>query len=271
MEAELSLEPGIHKLTFEEYLAVDAVNASRLSDFRRSPAACRLRMDAPDEPTRAMVLGTAVHAALLEADNFGNIFAPFEYDGRTKEGKAERARMEAENVIGLPADDYTAALAMAQSLYTHPRIRRLLDTATGREQSAFWTEPRKGRLCKARRDLVGQHWIADLKTTSDLDRFSPWAVTDLGYYRQAAWYTWGAERLGETVEHFFFPVVSNSAPFESALFVLGEESLMAGRREMEKLLAAYLQCEAEGSWPRHVPALLTAEVSGQRLNEINEA
>lgn len=265
------MEPGIHKLSFEEYLAIDAVNASRLSDFRRSPAACKLKMQEPDEPTRAMLLGTAVHAALFESDRFSAIFQPYEFDGRTKEGKAERARMEAESVIGLPAADYSDALAMAQSLYTHPRIRRLIESASDSEQSAFWLEPQQGRLCKARRDLVGPGWIADLKTTSDLDRFTPWQITDLGYYRQAAWYCWGAERLGESVQHFFFPVVANSAPFESALFVLGEESLMAGRKEMERLLAAYLQCEAHATWPRHVPALLTADATGQRLNEINEA
>jgi len=227
-------------------------------------------MTEPDEPTRAMVLGTAVHAALFESERFGDIFAPYEHDGRTKEGKSERADMDARGVIGLPMADYRDALAMAQSLYTHPRVRRLLETATGAEQSAVWTEPRKARLCKARRDLVGPGWIADLKTTSDLDRFSPWAVTDLGYYRQAAWYAWGAEVLASPIEHFFFPVVANSAPFESALFRLGEESLAAGRKEMDRLLAAYLRCEDGGSWPRHVPGLLSADASGQRLKEIEE-
>ena len=264
------MEPGFYNLTFEEYLALDAVNAGRLSDFRRSPAACRLRLDEPIEPTRAMVLGTAVHAALLESEHFAERFAFYEFDGRTKEGKKERAEIAESGKVAMAFEDYKAALAMGHSLYTHPRIRALLDAATWKECSVVWTDPQSGRLCKGRPDLVGPGWIADLKTTSELDRFSPWQVTDLGYYRQAAWYAWGAERLGRVVEHFFFAVVQNDPPFESALYRVADDSLAAGRREMSRLLAMYLESEKLEAWPRHVTELMTAEASAARLREIEE-
>jgi exodeoxyribonuclease VIII len=262
------MQPGIHKLSWQEYFALDAINNGRLADFRRSPAACRLRLAEPIEPTRAMILGTAVHVALLESERFGETYAPLEFDGRTKEGKAERAANAERGAIGLSSDDYRAALAMAHSLYTHPRVRRLIEQANEVETSAVWGEPAKARLCKSRRDLVGPGWIADVKTTADLDRFSPWAVTDLGYYRQAAWYKWGSEVLGSPVDHFFLAVVSNTPPYESALFRVADETMAAGQIETQRLLAAYLRCEEMQTWPRHVAELMTATASGARLQEI---
>ena len=260
--------PGFHALSFAEYAAVDAVNASKLSDFARSPAACRLRMTEPEAQTRAMRLGVAVHVALIEPDSFGSLYAPVLHDGRTKAGIAERERVAESGATALSEQEHAEVLAIARSLYTHPRVASLLARATAREQAAVWTAP-QGRLCKARRDLVGPGWICDVKTTSDLERFSPWQVTDLGYYRQAAWYAEADRSLtGEAPDHFFLAVAANTPPHESAVFRLSDEAMDAGREENRRLLDLFLECERTGAWPRHVAELLTAEVAFRKMDEI---
>jgi len=260
------VQPGYHSMDWEEYFALDAVNASRLTDFSRSPAACRLRMTEPQVQTKAMRMGTAVHVALLEPDDFPTKYRPLLHDGRTTAGKAERAQIAEDQATGLAEEEYAEVLALARSLYTHPRVAALMAQATAREQTAVWTAPR-GRLCKARRDLVGPGWICDVKTTSDLDRFSPWQVTDLGYYRQAAWYGWADLVLGgKAPDHCFLAVAQNTPPYECALFRLSDDALAAGQDENRRLLEMYLECEATGRWPRHITELLTAEISAWKMN-----
>jgi len=256
-------------LGWPEYLALEAVNHGRLADFARSPAACRLRMSEPEEPTRAMLLGTALHAALFEEETFAERWGFLEHDGRTAAGKQERQQAAERGRQMLTRDDFAAVVEMARSLLTHPRVLPLMLSASAREETAIWRAP-QGRLCKARRDLVGPGWIADVKSTSAFERFSPWQVTNFGYYRQAAWYAWGGELLQQPCEHFFLLVVANSAPFESAVYRLSQEAMRAGRAECERLLELYLACEASGRWPRHVTELLTADVAGLRLAEIEE-
>lgn len=262
------MQPGFHTLNFDEYRALDAVNFHRLSDYRRSPAACWLRMQEPQLPTRPQLLGTALHAAILEPKVFTDTFRVQTHDGRTREGKAERADAEARGLILLNSDEYGDVNGMARSLQTHPRASKLLGEATSVEQSALWQAP-QGRLCKARRDLVGPGWIADIKTVSNLDRFSPWTLTELGYYRQAAWYSWAEKCLDKPqAEHFFFLVVVSSPPFESQVFRLTENAMQAGKMENDRLLDLYLMSERENRWPRHVAELGEADVSWARAREV---
>lgn len=255
------MKDGRHLISFGEYAAIDAVNASALNWYAKSPAFCRMKMAEAQEPTRAMDLGNAVHFALLEPDRFEREVVYFQHDGRTKDGKKEREDAAADGKIGLRRDDYEAALGMARSLFTHPRVAALWKTVEAVEQTALWTitmQDGKKVRGKARRDVVGPTWLADVKTAASIDRFSPWAVTDNGYYRQAAWY---AEPEGESLEHFFFFVVQSSAPYESAVFRLADEALRLGKSENERLLAGIVKSSTEGTWPRHVEELLVADVA----------
>jgi PDDEXK-like domain of unknown function (DUF3799) len=66
---------GIFKdISFEEYIAIDAVNNSSLTDLERSAAHYYERHLKPDReikpPTPAMELGTAIHTAILENEKF---------------------------------------------------------------------------------------------------------------------------------------------------------------------------------------------------------
>lgn len=258
------MDAGYHQTTWEDYLKIDAVNFTSLNYFYQSPALCKLRMDVKEEPTRQMIMGAAVHMAVLEPGLFETKFAPVFHDGRTKDGKKERAEIAAEGRAPMPAEDYRSAISMAQSLFTHPRVSRLLSDAIACEQTAVWHM--QGARCKARRDLVGPRWVADVKTCASIDRFSPWTVTDRGYYRQAAWYMDADVVISKTVpEHFFFLVVSNSPPFESAVFRLTDDAIRLGQQENTVLLNGYVECAKTGNWPRHIVELLSADVAPRRV------
>lgn len=258
---------GFAKMTLADYLAIKAINNGALSAFARSPAAYKLMMDeGPKEPTPTMVIGSAVHAATLEPEIFTATYSPLEFDGRTREGKAERERIKDENLIPLRIEEYHGVLDMARSFQTHPRIGPMLARATGIEEVAIWSV--EAGLCKSRRDVIGDGWIMELKTTASLDRFVPWQFTDLGYHRQAAWYSWGDELLGRSVDQFFFAVVANSAPYESAIYRATENALRIGRSENDELLRRLMRCREMGIWPRHIVELLEADVTPAKMVEI---
>ena len=67
MNAPRDLPMGlVYDLPFERYLAIDAVSASALRVFARSPWHYRHRVEV--KPTRPMLRGTLAHCALLEPD-----------------------------------------------------------------------------------------------------------------------------------------------------------------------------------------------------------
>lgn len=262
-----AMKDGRYQISFEDYARVEAINASMLNWYARSPAHCRMMLETEREATRSMDVGNAAHFALLEPERFEREVVCFKFDGRTKEGKKERADIANDGKIGLRAEDFDAALGMAGSLFTHPRVKTLWEQRVATEESVIWTDevvlefakdgPRKQKVRKkARRDIVGPGWIADVKTAATIDRFSPWSVTDFGYYRQAAHY---AEPDRDKLEHFFFFVVQSSPPFESAVFRLSDDALRLGREENEVLVTSIARSFDSGNWPRHVTELLIAE------------
>lgn len=251
------METGYYKLTFTEYSEIRAVNHSLLNAYAKSPAYCKLLMEQPQAATKQMWIGIAAHCLLLEPGQFAKIFAVVHHDGRTKKGIQERELAERQGLVPIREEDIEAAAGMAASMGSHPRVSELMRQCRV-EETAVWRM--NGELCKARRDCVGPNWIADFKTTADIDKFSPWVLTDMGYHRQAAWYTLPELWLEEkTIETFFFFVVETSAPYESAVFYLRPESLTLGHEQAMANFNGYLKSRETGDWPRHIMPLLAAE------------
>ena len=122
-------EPGIYKdITFADYTLVDAVNASKLEPFMRTPAHAREAMLHPGEGTEAMVMGHAFHTFLLEPERFAADYAvPPKVDRRTTAGKQTWAAWEAENPgrTLLKAEEAESYERMARSIMAHDFAREL--------------------------------------------------------------------------------------------------------------------------------------------------
>ena len=56
----------MHDQSARDYHAMPGASASRLKQLQRSAAHMRYAMDNPQEPTQAMIIGTATHSAILE-------------------------------------------------------------------------------------------------------------------------------------------------------------------------------------------------------------
>lgn len=233
-------------MTDEEYFALEALSASGAKLLRKSPLHYKADRQRPRTPTPAMIFGTVVHRLALEPDR--EAFVVKRLNWASKEGKEERARLEA---IGLPIlteADGDRALEMRDSLWADERIAQLLKGAT-KEQAMTWQQ--HGVACKAKADAINGDLVLDLKTTLDASASAfARSVATFGYHLQASWYLDGfAATQGRPARDFLFIAVESNPPYAAAVYRLDAAALFAGRREMERAARTYRECLAADRWP----------------------
>lgn len=233
-------------MTDHEYFALEALSASGAKLLRKSPLHFIADRATQRQPTPAMVFGTVVHRLALEPER--EAFSVKRLNWASKEGKAERERLEATGLPILSEADADRALAIRDALHRDDEVRALLDAAD-KEQPMLWEQ--HSVKCKAKADAVAPGLIIDLKTTLDAgpQEFSR-SIAAFGYHRQAAHYLDGYEATkGERAKDFVFIAVESQPPHAVALYRLDAASIAAGRLEMKRAAAIYRECLASGIWP----------------------
>ncbi|WP_170210768.1 PD-(D/E)XK nuclease-like domain-containing protein [Tepidiphilus succinatimandens] len=252
---------GLLSMPADQYHSHSAVGHSALVRIMRSPAHYREYVTNPPEPTPAMVLGTAFHAALLEPDRFSQSFvvAP-KFDRRTKEGKAAAEAWEAGNAgkTALTAEQMVAIQQMVTSVISHAGAAKLLSNGLA-EMSGLWSDHETGIECKCRPDflaITGETitGIVDVKTTSDAsaDGFAR-AIATLGYDTQAAFYQDGLKALTGRTIPFYFIAVEKEAPYAVAAYKASDEMIEVGRAKYRAALQLLKWCRENESWPGYQP------------------
>ena len=132
---------------FDYEAATDAVRSSALKQILVTPAHYQHYLHRPKTETSAMALGTALHSALLEPDEFSRSFAVIpKIDRRTKQGKGE-AKAFAEAHAGkvlIPATDLDMIERLRRAIERHERAQALLTLPGKPELSLYWTDPTTG-------------------------------------------------------------------------------------------------------------------------------
>jgi hypothetical protein len=230
----------------------------------------------PREESPAMFVGTAIHAAVLEPDKFHAGYLPMpRVDRRTKDGKAvhdeyqQRAHEAGQLLIG--ADDYAACVSIAAQVRQHPAASVLFADGAP-EQSAFWTDPETGLLCKARPDWLRPGAVLDVKSTDDASAYAfQRSVTKWRYHVQAAWYLDGIyHATGEQRQAFVFCVFEKTPPYAAAFYYADSDMLELGRREYQRVLRVYAQCVERDIWPGYSSEILPISLPAWVLNAAND-
>lgn len=181
------------------------------------------------EPTESMVVGSAAHCLLFEPDEFDSRYceaqsrpddlitsAPGARAHLMAAGHTVKASTPAAEVWAMLADlcpdaptatrwmseqaaraqgrdvltpyAYQRALGIAAAVRADEQARALLDAAQAFEDPAYFK--RSGVACKAKYDILGREWFADLKTCVD-----PWDF--------AKGLRWAAERTLFQLRHYW--------------------------------------------------------------------
>ena len=173
-----------------------------------------------------MIFGTVVHRLVLEPER--PAFAVKYLNWASKEGKAERERLEVTGLPILSEADGDRATAIRDALWSDAQIAEMLEAAQ-KEQVMLWDQ--HGVKCKAKADAIGDGVVIDLKTTIDAapHEFQR-SIATFGYFRQAAHYLDGYEATkGERAKDFIFVAVESQPPHAFALYRLDAASIAAGR------------------------------------------
>ena len=206
------------------------------------------------EPSRAMLLGTMAHLAVLEPSKLDAAFVqkPEGIDFRTKAGKEWKESIGSMPV--LDADEARAVRGIRDSIAAHSAARELL--AECDTEVALFAEHRTGLWIKGRVDALKvvddmEAVIVDVKTTSagaDYGMFSRQAA-QLNYHVSAAWYCHLAGLNGLPPARFYWVAVEVAPPYAVAVYEISPDALDLGVGMMNDALELIAQCEDAGAWP----------------------
>ncbi|EBM6971577.1 TPA: PD-(D/E)XK nuclease-like domain-containing protein [Salmonella enterica subsp. enterica] len=255
------IQPGIYyDIPNEAYHAGPGVSKSQLDDIADTPAIYLWRKNAPvdTEKTKSLDTGTAFHCRVLEPEEFSKrfIIAP-EFNRRTSAGKEEEKTFLEECArtgrTVLTAEEGRKIELMYQSVMALPLGQWLVESAGYAESSVYWEDPETGILCRCRPDKIIPefHWIMDVKTTADIQRFRT-AYYDYRYHVQDAFYSDGYRAQFGEIPTFVFLVASTTAEcgrYPVEIFMMGEDAKLAGQREYRRNLQTLAECLSNDEWP----------------------
>lgn len=255
------IQPGIYyDIPNEAYHAGPGVSKSQLDDIADTPAIYLWRKNAPvdTEKTKSLDTGTAFHCRVLEPEEFSKrfIITP-EFNRRTSAGKEEEKTFLEECArtgrTVLTAEEGRKIELMYQSVMALPLGQWLVESAGYAESSVYWEDPETGILCRCRPDKIIPefHWIMDVKTTADIQRFRT-AYYDYRYHVQDAFYSDGYRAQFGEIPTFVFLVASTTAEcgrYPVEIFMMGEDAKLAGQREYRRNLQTLAECLNNDEWP----------------------
>jgi len=201
------------------------------------------------KPTASMNLGKAAHAHALGA---GPELIVWEFDGRTKDGKAERAavadRLATEAAVAVTQAERDQILGMVTALRAHPQVAAILETHDA-EVSGFWQE---GPVwMRARYDLLSGFRAFDYKTCQDASRcgFSK-AMASYGYHQQAEFYQRGLAALGHPAAKvpLRFICQETEPPYLVQIHTPDEEAIDVARQLNDRAIRIYAESNTTGIW-----------------------
>jgi hypothetical protein len=259
-------ESGVHRgIDMEMYQRWDALSCSRMTALLRSPAHLRAYLDGEQKDTAALIMGRAIHSAVLEPDDFAKRYGRSSgADRRTKAGKQEWDDLLSQFGDGyvLSAKDYDTAMKIRASVYANRAAAQLLNGDGDIECSVVWD----GRYddddaslvvrSKARLDrytpIIAGGAIIDIKTTKDASRREfERSIYAYGYHRKAFVYLEAAHAAGLDAQHFVIIAQEKEAPYAQALYRLTEGAIEAGKEQVYALRRTYAMCEALNEWPSY--------------------
>jgi hypothetical protein len=230
------------------------LSASMLKKFAESPRvfeANYITKTITSEPSAAMRLGTAIHAAVLEPGSFERdyIVCPAECsDKRTKAYKEWIAGNESKEVLSI--EEAKRVIGCRDAAKGNAMARAILDSATHIEKSFSYTDFLSGVPCRVRFDALAGDVVVDIKTVNDgsVAAFGN-SVAGFGYHLQATHYIEGLRTLDPSRNwRFVFITLETQQPFRCRVFELSEESQLFAEGQRMALLEDYSRRLKSGDW-----------------------
>lgn len=259
-------------MPFDEYHGVDAVSASGLRVFARSPWHYRNRVSIT--PTLPMLRGTLAHCALLEPEAMAARYivtpenAPrrptaAQWNAAKSSESSEAAKnwwrdweQRASGREIISAEDFALCQMQLRAIAAAPELAELLASGSG-EVSIFWIDPDTRLYCKARLDWLQidgkKARILELKSTADESPsgFGRTAAR-MKYELQRSHYI-DAVKYGAKLQFdgWTFAAVTSAPPVLAVPYDLTDEVASQADDERAEHLQRLAWCMKENTWPAY--------------------
>lgn len=254
----MSNQTIIKGLPFSDYANRPGLNASLLTEGVRSMKHMRYAAANPTEPTAAMRWGKLCHSCLLEPERFDRDYAVF--DGEARRGKAYNEFVEANDGREIITAVEAERLAyLIEQVHGNPAAKTLL-TEGDREVSVFWDTEEYG-AAKCRCDVLSPNHIVDVKTTGQIERFTPTAARML-YHVRLGWYQIGVRGDAAQALPVYILAIEAEPPHDCIIYEYDAEALAVGRDVAVAVAKRYRECERSGDFPG-----ICADIKTLRLPE----
>ena len=255
----------------DDYHAYPAWNKSSLDLIARSPA--HYKFAAPRETSRAMEIGSAVHAAVLEPEVFKRDYVLLQ-DVTDRRSSVYKEAVKVHGSALVLTGSEAVMIECIRETVQHAIIKR----PGIAEISVFATCSETGLLIKCRFDYLTLGGAAiDLKTTQDArsDEFSK-SVYNYRYHVQDAFYRHVYRcATGVELNSFNFLAVEKEAPYFSAVYKLDQDAQEIGKYYALRDLKTASECERSGHWPmpsvKDEPLQLPSWAYSQYESDIEES
>lgn len=241
-------------LSVADYNAIRAWRWSHIKLMDQSPRAVwHAENNQSNDDARYAKL-RAIHALVLEPDNFTAQFSVF--DG-TRRGRAYDEHVVAHpDTTVLTVAEYDDAALTADSVRAHQLVRELLADGSP-EVSMTWTDEATGLACKGRADWIGSAGIIDLKTCGTVnERAVAGMVARNLWHGQLAHYSAGLVAHGHKPPRCFIIAAEGKGARDVAVYQVDrgipDGALHVGEGIRAGFMARLAECVRLNHWPgRH--------------------
>lgn len=258
------MKSGLYpSVPWESYDKVDACRSVWLTHLKRSPAHLKAFIEeSPRMPSKALILGRAIHRAILEPERLMATYccSP-NVDRRTKSGREiwDSFIQQSVGMEILTQDEMNQVLAIAESCHKNQAAMEALNFKST-EVSIFWDDPTTLVHCKGRLDSYDAEKqggiLTDIKSCRNAEAYTfEKDIWIRGYARQMAWYRWGLRELGYVVSHCLIVALEKEPPYGVQVFRLHDDLLTKFEEENCDLLKKLDYCQKNNYWEAYPPII----------------
>ncbi len=211
------------------------------------------------DPTESMALGTLVHHAVLEGEDFIKRYVVMpKFEGHAnslvhKQAKREWLAAHKHKVI-VTEEEIKTLEGTYESIFKHQDAAAIL-TDSRFERSGYYRDPATGILCRIRYDSYDENSaiLADIKAVRSCKRGDfTYAIRDYRWDLSMAMYGYGIKQIdGKAPDNFVFIAVEKTPPYHCAVYELGKESLQVGFSDYRLALNRLEECREANVWPSY--------------------
>lgn len=260
-----------------DYDKIPALNWSRAKSILRSPFHFANTFWDDQEETDALLVGSLVHAMVLEGKGIKGVFA-IKPKGMSFATNAGREWKRAQTLPILKEDDQTRIHGMAEALAADKDAERMIRSCPIREQA--YAAELDGVAVKCIIDAVGQDkdfrpGFLEIKTSVDASEYF-WAkrccAAPFHYDGQAEFYAMIYAKildLGGMRPWSVWLVVESRPPHAVACWAPDETMIASGLEKVRDVLTSYKACKASGAWPSYHTGIQVISAPPWRRNQLS--